>query len=91
MILQHLYSPIVVHRRETNTSDSDWSPSPLDTIFINSDAAVFSDLNRSCAGVVARDHEGYCVAACNEPFFGTFEPDMVQALAVRRAVYLARD
>ena len=31
------------------------------------------------------------MAACSEPFFGTFEPEMVEALAVRRAVYLAHD
>lgn len=91
MILQHLYQPVVPHRRETIISNLEWSPPPSGTIMLNSDAAVFSDLDRSGVGVVARDHVGRCVAACYEPIQGVLEPEMVEALALRRAVFLARD
>ncbi|SPT17018.1 unnamed protein product [Triticum aestivum] len=43
------------------------------------------------AGVVALNHEGRCVAACSEPIQGTMEPELAEALALRRAVYLAKD
>lgn len=91
MILQHLYQPTVAHRREAIVFNLEWSPPPSGTIMLNSDAAVFLDLDRSGVGVIARDHVGHCVAACTEPIGGVLEPKMVEALALRRAIFLARD
>lgn len=91
LIMQHLYSPVLVHRRESSSSSSSWPPPPAGLIVINSDAAIFSVTNMSDAGVVTLDHDGKCIAACSEPIQGALEPELAEALALRRVVYLARD
>ena len=68
-----------------------WTPPPPGVIVINSDAAIFLDINMSGAGVVALNHEGRCVAACFEPIQGTMESELAEAPALRRVVYLAND
>jgi hypothetical protein len=91
LILQHLFLPVSVHRRETNASSSNWSPPPSGTVMFFSDAAIFSSQNRSGFGVVGRDDKGQFVVACSEPIDGCLEPEMAEAMALRRAVLLAHD
>jgi hypothetical protein len=42
-------------------------------------------------GVVARDYNGVCLAASSEPILGVQTPELAEAMALRRAVSLARD
>ena len=42
-------------------------------------------------GVVARDYNSICLAACSEPTSGVQTPELAEAMALRRAVSLARD
>ncbi|XBH77885.1 hypothetical protein VPH35_104270 [Triticum aestivum] len=56
-----------------------------------SDAATFSSLDKSGIGVVGRDDRGQFVVACSEPIEGSLEPEMAEAMALRRVVLLAHD
>ena len=56
-----------------------------------SDADVSDDLGKSALGVVMLDHEGRCVAACSEPLGGAQSPELVETMALQRAVSLARE
>ena len=56
-----------------------------------SDAALFSQCDKFGVGVVSLNHEGQCLAACTEASTGNLQPEMAEALAFRRAVYLARE
>ena len=55
------------------------------------DAALFHKFNKSGAGVVALDHMGQCIKACTEVLYGSLTPEMAEALALRRAVDMARE
>lgn len=91
LIVQHLFKPVPDHRRETHASCNQWSPPPSGTLYFMSDAAVFADLGKVGAGVVALNHAGQFVVACCESFPGKPEPELAEAMALRRSVYLARD
>nr|XP_040244223.1 uncharacterized protein LOC120963597 [Aegilops tauschii subsp. strangulata] len=54
----HFYSVRVQEPRESSSSNTMWTPPPPGVIVINSDAAIFSEINMSGAGVVALNHEG---------------------------------
>jgi hypothetical protein len=43
------------------------------------------------AGVVIRDHLGSCIAACRQYITNLPSPEYGEAIALRRAVFLARD
>lgn len=90
LIVQHLYKLDPAHRRESTASSSVWSPPPPGTLLFMSDAAIFSELGKIGAGVVALNADGQCVVACREATIGRPIPEMAEALALRRAVYLAR-
>ena len=68
-----------------------WSPPPPDEVLINVDAALFDNLQRMAAGVVVHDHLGQCLLAASEPLSGFTSPELAEAIAFRRAVFLARD
>ena len=56
---------------------------------VNSDAAIFAASNCMGFGIVIRDHNGLCLAACGEHVDGTTSPEMAEALALRRALSFA--
>jgi ribonuclease HI len=91
MIATHLYKPPISHRRETNSSVLRWSPPPFRTVLINVDAAICSESRRMGVGVVIRDHNGQCLAACSEYITEVTSPEFAEALALRRAVSFAQD
>jgi hypothetical protein len=91
MIATHLYKPSISHRRETNSSVLRWSPPPFGTVLINVDAAICSESRRMGVGVVIRDHNGQCLAACSEYITEVTSPEFAEALALRRAVSFAQD
>jgi hypothetical protein len=90
MIATYLYKPTVSHRRETETAVLKWSP-PTGTVLVNVDAAIFSNNRRMGAGVVIRDHSDQCLAACSEHMEEVTKPEIAKALAMRRAITLAKD
>lgn len=67
MILLHLYKPASGQRRETPALSPSWSPPPSGTVLLTSDAAIFSELQKSGLGVVARNHMGQCIANSGGP------------------------
>jgi ribonuclease HI len=91
MIATYLYKPSVSHRRETNSSVPKWSPPPASTVLVNVDAAIFSASRRMGVGVVIRDHNGVCLTACSEYHEEVRTPEIAEALALRRAINLAKD
>jgi ribonuclease HI len=91
MIELHLFKPQSSTRHDTTISGVRWSPPPEGTVYINCDAALFSSLRRMGLGVVIRNHIGQYVAACRELHEEVTTPEVVEALALRRALSLAGD
>jgi ribonuclease HI len=91
MIATHLFKPASNQRRETNKSVLKWSPPPVGTVSINVDAAIFASSRQMGSGVVIRDHNGVCLTACSERVDEVVTPEIAEALAMRRAMSLAKD
>jgi ribonuclease HI len=89
MIELHLFKPEASTRRDTSFSAPRWSPLPEGSVFINTDAAIFSSSRQMGVGVVIRNHLGECVAACSELLNEVTTPEITEVLAVRRALSLA--
>jgi hypothetical protein len=81
MIELHLRKPVSNHRCETNYSVAKWTPPPEGTVWINVDAALFKPSNRMGVGVVIRNHNGVCLAACSELLSEVTSPELAEALA----------
>ena len=79
------------HRCETKSPAPIWTPPPPGTVLVNSDAGNFEVNGKMGAGVVIRDHHGNCLAACRHQLPGLAPPEEAEALALRRAVLLARE
>jgi ribonuclease HI len=60
-------------------------------VMVNVDAAIFASSRRMGTGVVIRDHNGICVAACSERNDEVVTPEIAEAMAMRRAISLAKD
>ncbi|KAL0289256.1 UNVERIFIED_CONTAM: hypothetical protein Sangu_2621700 [Sesamum angustifolium] len=58
------------------------------TIKINFDASIAKESGGTGLGVIARDHEGNCVAWRTETLLGATDPEQCEALAARLAVDL---
>ena len=80
-----------LHRRGEPEMRSRWTPPPRDSVCVNVDAAVFSADQRMGMGMVIRDHYGVVKLIGNEGISGTYEPEMGEAFAIRRALVIARD
>jgi ribonuclease HI len=90
MIELHLYPTATSHRRDPLTVPK-WSLPPKGSVFINVDAALFKNPERMGAGVVIRNHKGHCLAARSEVLLAVATPELAEAVAVRRALALARE
>jgi ribonuclease HI len=60
-------------------------------VLVNVDAAIFPVSRRMGVGVVIRDHNGVCLTACSEYQEEVTSPEIAEALALRRAITLAKD
>ena len=80
-----------MHRRESIASSTSWSPPPPGSVLFMCDAAIFSELSKFGAGVVALNSDGQFVIACREANYGSPEPELAEACALRRVVNLARE
>ncbi|KAK4404352.1 putative ribonuclease H protein [Sesamum angolense] len=65
-----------------------WSPPKSGTIKINFDASVAKEWGGIGLGVIARDHEGNCVAWRTKTLLGATDPEHCEALAARLVVDL---
>jgi hypothetical protein len=90
MIEVHLRKPASSNRCDSNIFEDKWTPPPEDKVWMNVDAALFKSSKRMGVGIVIRNHNGECVAACSELIPDVMMPELAEALAVRRAMTLAR-
>lgn len=81
LIFLHLFKPAPESSHEARASPTLMFPPPL----------VFSEQSKAGAGVVALDHGGRCVVAYCEFFQGELVPELAEAKALHRAVFLARE
>jgi ribonuclease HI len=91
MIELHIFKSDSSTRRDSSFSVPRWTPPPKGSVYINTDAAIFSTSRQMGVGVVIRNHLGECLAACSELIYEVTAPELAEALAVRRAVSLAGD
>jgi ribonuclease HI len=89
IIVEHLFRTKPSHSREPS-SLSCWVPPPIGMVLINVDAALFASSRRMGAGVVIRDHNGVCVAACSDSYQEVTIPELAEAMAMRRSLIFAK-
>jgi ribonuclease HI len=89
MIKTHLSKPASKQRCEPGSDR--WTPPPQGTVLVNSDAAISEATGCMGAGVVIRNHQGDFLVACREHLNQITEPEYAEALALRRAVVLAKE
>lgn len=57
---------------------------------INVDAVIFASSGQMGAGVVIRDHNGSCLAACRDTYEEVIIPELAEAQALRERSSLPR-
>ena len=90
MIVQHCYKPKLGTRRESNKPHR-WTPPPPGEVLVNVDAALFPGRHCMAMGAVLRDNGGNCLAVASEPLVGFTSPELAEAMALRRAVEIAKE
>jgi hypothetical protein len=75
MILQHLFKPTTLHRRETLATHV-WSPPPEGMAVVNVDAALFSSSSWMGVGVVIRNHNGTFLTAHSQVIDEVISPEI---------------
>jgi hypothetical protein len=86
MVLLYLFKPPTSHRCESEYSIPKWIPPPDGWLMINVDAATFKQPPQMGVGIVVRDHRGDFIAACCQLIQRFDDPELDEAIAVRRAV-----
>jgi ribonuclease HI len=86
MMLAYLYTP-----RTDHSVKPKWAPSTEGTILVNVDSAIFASPRQMGAGILARDHSGSFKAACCVRSQDVMVPELVEALAIRRALTFAHE
>ncbi|XP_074337025.1 uncharacterized protein LOC141674201 [Apium graveolens] len=66
--------------------DEQWTLPTQDTIKLNTDAAIFEELNRYSFSLVARNHRGKIVDALAKCHQGTIRPEMAEIMGIREAL-----
>ncbi|KAM3369843.1 hypothetical protein ACQJBY_017611 [Aegilops geniculata] len=87
---EHCSKPKPSPRRESSSSTLIWTPPPAGVVAVNVDAALFPSIRRMGMGFVTRNHLGKCMFAGNEQLQGFSEPELAEALAIRRALEVCR-
>jgi ribonuclease HI len=90
MIVLHCFKTKPVSRCESSKVLK-WTPPPTGEVMVNVDAALFPVQRRMAVGAVFRDHTGLCVLAVSEPLRGFTSPELAEALALLRAVTVAKE
>ena len=68
-----------------------WSPPSNSWYKINTDGAVFNQLQATGIGIVTRDHEGHILAAMSKKLWVPLGPLEVEAKAMEEGIIFARD
>ncbi|XP_050207834.1 uncharacterized protein LOC126657216 [Mercurialis annua] len=71
-------------------ANATWSPPPVSEIKINFDGAYRKDDKMGVGACVARDHDGRPIHSCAKSFDNVSSPALIEALALREAILLAR-
>ncbi|XP_030969974.1 uncharacterized protein LOC115990267 [Quercus lobata] len=66
-----------------------WVPPPQGWFKANVDGAIFKESNKAGIGVVVRDSQGWVLAALTEKVDGVQDAEVIEALAIRRAIRFA--
>jgi hypothetical protein len=61
------------------------------SVLINVDAVIFASFGQMGAGVVIRDHNGSCLAACGDIYEEVIIPELAEAQALRLAILFAQE
>ena len=88
-IVQYCFSSPSAKRCESNQG-SRWIPPPMGSVCVNVDVTIFSAVQRMGMGMVIRDHSGSVKLTCSEGIAGIFDPELAEALAVRRALGITK-
>ena len=72
-----------------STTQVRWSLPPQSSLKVNFDGATFKDVGKVGLGVVIRDNQGQTLASQSEQISLPFFSDMVEALAMARAISFA--
>ncbi|KAL0427311.1 UNVERIFIED_CONTAM: hypothetical protein Slati_2905900 [Sesamum latifolium] len=72
----------------TTSVSSSWRPPEHGFVKINYDAALFLDTGDFGIGIIARDHNGNCLAWHSQRLHRTISPEIAEAWAARAAVEL---
>jgi hypothetical protein len=91
MIELHLFKSETANKRDTTSSAPPWSSPPTSSVYINTDATIFSSSRQMGVGAVTRNRHGECLSACSELIYEVTTLELAEALAVRRAISLAGD
>lgn len=91
MILKHNTKTVDGQRGENTQAIPRWQPPPAGVWMINSDAAIFSSSRTMGVGALIRDNTGKCLVACSEMISDVVLPELAEALAIRRALGLAKE
>jgi hypothetical protein len=78
-------------KKEYKLFSSQMVSPPAGTVMVNVDAAMFNQSRRMGIGVVIRDHNGKCLAACSEHQEEVATLEIAEAVAMRRALSLAAE
>jgi hypothetical protein len=91
MIIQNCYKKKPANQRRETRPVIKWSPPPRGEYLINVDAALFDDLKCMAMGMVVLDHSGVCKLVASERLQGFAGPEYAEAMALRRAVQIAKE
>jgi hypothetical protein len=84
---------LTVYRGKTKTATSfpRWIPPPRGVSKMNVDAALSKNSSRASAAAVAKDEAGNFLGASAVMMLGITEPEIMEALALREGMALAKD
>ncbi|XP_074374517.1 uncharacterized protein LOC141714920 [Apium graveolens] len=68
-----------------------WAKPIHNALKITVDAAIFSELENSGIGIIARDHHGSLLEAMTRRFNEVMNPSMVEVIAIKEALSWAKD
>ncbi|KAM0846858.1 hypothetical protein ACQ4PT_055376 [Festuca glaucescens] len=90
MINEFLVNPKGPNGRLGLSPPPKWKPPPELVVCVNVDAALFPPEQRMGWGAVFRNHAGEFLLSCSEGLHGLPPPELAEAIAVRRAMSVAR-
>jgi ribonuclease HI len=91
MIMNFTFRVKVCNLNEGVCPKTRWTAPPPGWVCVNVDAALFPAEQRMGWGAVFRNHDGAFVLSCSEGLNGFPAPELAEALAVRSALYMAKD